>query len=178
MSTSNLISRRLKPTTKVNSRSNSRSIGRSVHDALYNDFKVRHIKQEISSRNGGYPDRKKKLNKYLNSKDNVMENHKRKPSTKSRNIMDQIKIKRCQELFEKLDDDEDGYISAQKIDILQVSNQIIDIITPFLLEIESKALILNFEQFMEALTKFSKNLTLEEKNILFGPKKTLDYSHK
>lgn len=61
--------------------------------------------------------------------------------------MEKIKNERCKELFEKLDDDKDGYISAQKIDILEISNEVIDLITPLLLQIEKRALILNFTQF-------------------------------
>ena len=96
--------------------------------------------------------------------------HKRSNSSK---IMQKIKIQRCKDLFKKLDDDQDGYISSQKIDILKVSNEIIDIITPLLLKIEEKGLILNYPQFYEMLTIFSRNLNVEEKSILFGQRKTM-----
>lgn len=93
--------------------------------------------------------------------------------------MEKVKVQRCRELFDQLDDDNDGYISAQKIDILHVNNYIIDIITPYLLEIESKGLILNFEQFLESISKFAdKYLSLDEKNSLFGPKKLFENGSK
>jgi hypothetical protein len=160
---------------KSKSRSNTRSNGRSVHESLYADSKLRNIKNQTGTKIF-YQERKKKFSKYLSkqNKQDYSQQTKQKRS-RSRLIMEKIKSQRCRELFNKLDDDNDGYISAQKIDILHVDNYIIDLITPFLLDIESKALILNFEQFLEALTKFSKkNLTLDEKNALFGPKKTFE----
>lgn len=97
--------------------------------------------------------------------------------SKSRKITDQIKEKRLRGLFEKLDDDFDGYISSQKINILEVNNEIIDIITPLLLRIEDKALILNFRQFCECIEDFSKSLSVEERNVLFGPVKSAYHNH-
>lgn len=43
-----------------------------------------------------------------------------------------------------MDDDTDGLISSQKIDITSLSNTVIDILTPILLEIEDRNLILDF----------------------------------
>lgn len=101
-------------------------------------------------------------------KHGVTNGHKR---SRSRKLVDKIKAHRIKELFIKLDDDQDGVISAQKIDILGVSNEVIDIITPFLLEIEEKSLVLNYKQFSRMLNDFSKSLNIDEKNILFGPSK-------
>jgi hypothetical protein len=106
------------------------------------------------------------LKKQLISK----QTHKR---SRSRKLVDKIKAQRIKELFTKLDDDKDGYISAQQIDILGVSNEVIDIITPFLLTIEEKSLVLNYKQFSQLLTDFSKDLNIDEKNILFGPTKSI-----
>ena len=57
---------------------------------------------------------------------------------KSHKIMDQIKETWMWEIFDLIDDDEDGYISPQHIDITTLPNNIIDIITPVLLEIEQE----------------------------------------
>ena len=129
--------------SRPKSKSHSRSTGRSVHESLYNDSKIRKAKNEYGYAKY-YKERKKKFSKYLTK--GGLDFGKRRKS-RSKQIMEKVKYQRLKELFEKLDDDQDGYISAEKIDILEVSNRIIDIITPFLLEIESKALILNFEQF-------------------------------
>lgn len=140
------------------SRSSERSNSKSLHDYLYKCRKV-------------YQERRQKFSKYLNRRPvNYPGVHKRSNSSK---IMQKIKIQRCKDLFKKLDDDQDGYISSQKIDILKVSNEIIDIITPLLLKIEEKGLILNYPQFYEMLTIFSRNLNVEEKSILFGQRKTM-----
>ena len=57
---------------------------------------------------------------------------------KSTRILDQIKQTRMREIFELIDDDRDGMISPQHIDITTLPNSIIDIITPVLLEIEKE----------------------------------------
>ena len=84
--------------------------------------------------------------------------------------MDQIKETWMWEIFDLIDDDEDGYISPQHIDITTLPNNIIDIITPVLLEIEQEQLTLDHEKFCELLEDLISTLTVEERNILVGPK--------
>lgn len=71
-------------------------------------------------------------------------------------------------IFESLDSDDDGYISAQKIDLSNLPNQVLDVLTPLLLKIEEHELNINFEQFTEIVLEFSQNLTVTERNILLG----------
>lgn len=155
---------------KSNSRTRSRSGGKSVHEDLYIDSKVRQQRIVDDKCRQIYQERKSKFNRYLNKKPT---NYAVRHRSKSRKIMQKVKIQRCTDLFQKLDNDQDGYISSQKIDILGVSNDIIDLITPLLLRIEQKELILDYSQFYDILDKFSKNLTIDQKNLLFGPTKQL-----
>lgn len=155
---------------KSKSGTRSRSNGKSVHEDLYIDSKVRHQRVIDDKCRQIYKERKNKLQSYLNKKPtNYTERHR----SKSRIIMQKIKVQRCKDLFEILDSDQDGRISSQKIDILGVSNEIIDIITPLLLKIEQKALILNYSDFYELLSSFSKNLKTELRKVLFGPIKQI-----
>lgn len=155
---------------KSNSRTRSRSGGKSVHEDLYIDSKVRQQRVVDDKCRQIYQERKSKFNRYLNKKPT---NYAVRHRSKSRKIMQKIKVQRCRDLFEKLDNDQDGYISSQKIDILGVSNDIIDLITPLLLKIEQKELILDYSQFYDILDRFARNLTIDQKNLLFGPTKQL-----
>ena len=155
--------------------SRSRSKGSTVHDQLSNESKLKQYNQYQEKYRLLFSKSKQGFTKYLTKKPSTKKPVKKK--SKSRRITDQIKEKRLRTLFEKLDDDYDGYISSQKINILEVNNEIIDIITPFLLKIEDKALILNFRQFCECIDDFSKTLSIEERNILFGPVKNTSHNH-
>ena len=154
---------------KSKSGSRSRSKGVSVHDQLFNDSKIKQFNEYQEKYRLLFSKNKQGFSKYLTKKPVAKKQVIKK--SKSRKITDQIKVKRLQTLFEKLDDDNDGYISSQKINILEVSNEIIDIITPLLLKIEDKALILNFRQFWECIDDFSKELNIDERNVLYGPVK-------
>ncbi len=62
--------------------------------------------------------------------------------------MQEIREKQMRMLFYKLDsDDFDGFISYEKIEISQLTNDEIDVLTDFLMEIEEKQLTLDFETF-------------------------------
>ena len=45
----------------------------------------------------------------------VMTDFGKRKKSKSKQIMENVKFQRLKELFDKLDDDHDGYISAKKI---------------------------------------------------------------
>lgn len=87
-------------------------------------------------------------------------------------------VDKMQELFGLLDDDSDGHISSQKIDITGLSNDIIDILAPVLLQIEEHSLILNFDQFFEMGQRLLKDLNIQERNTLVGPKRQFLKSYK
>ncbi|CAI2385993.1 unnamed protein product [Moneuplotes crassus] len=146
--------------------SNSRSISKTINDLFIKDSRVNTSRIINGECKRIYQDSKIKFTKYLNRKRTAHPTtHQRSKSSK---IMQKIRAKRCKELFDKLDSDKDGLISSEKIDILQVSNEIIDIITPFLLEIEDKQLELDYSQFYTMIIQFGKSLNIDEKNALFG----------
>ena len=92
---------------------------------------------------------------------------------KSDAILLELHKRRLKDLFDKMDSDYDGLISAQKINIAELSNQLLDILTPLLLKIEEHSLVLNFEQFTEIVLEFSKILSIPDKNLLLGPEREL-----
>lgn len=103
--------------SRSGTRSRSKSGGKSVHEDLYQDSKIRQQKHLDQKSKLVYYERKRQFSKYLSKKGQKAYSGIQKRS-KSRKIMDKIKAERCKDLFTKLDDDGDGYISSQKIDIL------------------------------------------------------------
>lgn len=87
---------------------------------------------------------------------------------KSEKILLKMQRNILKTLFDHLDHDYDGYISAHKIDISNISNELLDVLTPLLLKIEEHSLQLDFEQFWEIVLEFSKSLPLTDKEILLG----------
>lgn len=91
----------------------------------------------------------------------------------SAKILEKVQKAKLSELFEQLDNDYDGYISAQKIDISKLPNELLDVLTPLLLKIEEHALKLNFDQFVEIVLEFAKRLSLPDKTLLLGQTREL-----
>jgi len=54
-----------------------------------------------------------------------------------------------------------------------LSNEIIDILTPVLLEIEDNQLIIDFHQFAFICEKYLKGINVEERNKIIGPKRQI-----
>lgn len=70
----------------------------------------------------------------------------------------QIFKKRVIEIFLALDNDGDGYVSADKIEIRQINDLILFIITPILIEIYNIQRYINLEEFICAFLKLFFNL--------------------
>lgn len=68
-----------------------------------------------------------------------------------------------------LDSDEDGLISVNKINILNLDNLTIDILTPFLLFIEETNAILTYDQFEAQIEPFLQKLDVQSRNFIIGP---------
>ena len=68
-----------------------------------------------------------------------------------------------------MDSDSDGEISVNKINILSLDNQTIDIITPILLQIEENDLTLTLDQFLNLCEQLIHELDVTSKNYLIGP---------
>ena len=56
--------------------------------------------------------------------------------SKTNIIVDKLKLKRFSTLFKRLDSDNDGLISAQRIDISTLSPDLLEVLTPLFCELE------------------------------------------
>ena len=62
------------------------------------------------------------------------------------------------QLFDTLDSNHDGLISHENIDISQLSNEMLDKLTGFLVRLENEKLELSFDQFYIDLNKEFKKV--------------------
>jgi 5S rRNA maturation endonuclease (ribonuclease M5) len=92
---------------------------------------------------------------------------------KSEELLDQKKARKFQEIFILLDSDNDGTISAEKIDISILSPKILDIFTPLFCEMEELGQSLDVEEFIDASMRLYETLKLPEKNLILSLKKQM-----
>eukprot|EP01016_Furgasonia_blochmanni_P003579 TRINITY_DN11408_c0_g1_i10.p1 TRINITY_DN11408_c0_g1~~TRINITY_DN11408_c0_g1_i10.p1 ORF type:complete len:745 (+),score=192.61 TRINITY_DN11408_c0_g1_i10:195-2429(+) len=95
-----------------------------------------------------------------------------KSNEKSTVMIETLKRKRLTELFESLDSDRDGLISATKVDISSIPTEALEIFAPLLCEMEEISSTLNLEEFIDASERLFKTLTVWERdNVLLNFKK-------
>ena len=71
-------------------------------------------------------------------------------------------------LFELLDADSDGLISADRVNIEEIPTNLLKIISPILFEMEDKSQVLNRNEFNYSLDRLYKRLTPNEKRYLLN----------
>ncbi len=78
------------------------------------------------------------------------------PSKKTYFLNRLNKFNKLEEIFHQLDGDHDGVISARSINIKNVPIEVLEVISPLLIEMEDASLELNIEEFIIAADKFIK----------------------
>ena len=69
-------------------------------------------------------------------------------------------------IFQYLDSDCDGYISSMKIDITNIDTDLLEVLSPLLIELEELNQPLNQSEFTDALERLYENVSLPMKDIL------------
>jgi len=80
-----------------------------------------------------------------------------------------VEKKKCAafiQIFEWLDSDKDGHISADKIDISPLSADLLEVLSPLFMEMEELSQALDAEEFVDAVGRLYDSLALPQKNIL------------
>lgn len=135
---------------------------KSVFEALHHEAKILNDKKQNLKDN--YQKQTKLISQqYIESK--------KCPNSEA--ILLKVHRERLSQLFQALDHDYDGYISAAKISIASLSNELLDVLTPLLLKIEEHSLQLDFEQFVQIVMDFSKYLSHPDKALLLGAEREL-----
>ena len=69
-------------------------------------------------------------------------------------------------IFEWLDSDRDGEISAEKIDISPLSADLLEVLSPLFVEMEELSQALDAEEFIDAVGRLYESLSMPDKNVL------------
>lgn len=79
-------------------------------------------------------------------------------------------------IFDQLDSDQDGYISTQRIDLSQLSNELLDLLTPVFLQMEEndnkvgQTMLYDFDTFFSLCNFNGKNMILRpDRKLLKSP---------
>ncbi|EAR99752.2 hypothetical protein TTHERM_00666280 (macronuclear) [Tetrahymena thermophila SB210] len=113
----------------------------------------------------------------------ILEKQKEKPQLQindnSKKIVQQLEDTRLREIFNLLDDDQDGQIDSKNINITSISPKVLELISPVLYEMEDYHFQLNYEEFSQAIKRLAKGMTSQQKNDLFlYSKKQRESNHK
>lgn len=81
----------------------------------------------------------------MNTDRKIKSDSKYLPSKKTNIINASLKFNKLESIFKKLDGNGDGYISADKINISNVSVEVLEIISPLLIEIEEANIEVDME---------------------------------
>ena len=169
----NRMSKNLEEIKKVNSKSklnNQNDLNRNSKNDDNNNFRPRISRgpKNINQRNitvnlEGFYDKRitKEKKELLQSKKEDEEEKKILYNQKSKDIIIKMKIKKYKELFSLLDSDNDGLISAEKIQLTKVEENVLKNIAPILEELNQTKKEINFKEFC---IKLDKLMTEESQN--------------
>ncbi|KAL4472504.1 hypothetical protein ABPG74_018453 [Tetrahymena malaccensis] len=94
-------------------------------------------------------------------------------SEQTNNLVERQRKRKIEELFNKLDDDCDGFISGNKIAIEKIDKNVVILLLPILEEIDKRCLELDFQQFYEGFNTYFNSMNAQDRHlILFGNSKT------
>jgi len=140
---------------------------------------------KVGRNNGGLPIGDYLYNqqyKIADSKRRLAENHQRsvmanmaRSGENSHTIVENMMRRRLEDIFRRLDNDSDGYISSAKIDISSVGTDVLETLAPLLCEMEERNQTLDFEGFCEQTERLLRTLTIAERDaLILGKKVTIE----
>ena len=80
--------------------------------------------------------------------------------------MEKKKVESFHQIFMWLDSDNDGQISAEKIDISKIPSDLLEVLSPLFCEMDELCQALDAEEFIDAVGRLYETLSVPEKNIL------------
>lgn len=91
-------------------------------------------------------------------------------TNKSKAIIEELKIQHFQDIFKRLDSDQDGVVSSQRIDLSQLEPELVGVLQQIFIEMEETGLTMNEEEFIDAAYRLYDVLPIPHKKALFNPK--------
>lgn len=88
----------------------------------------------------------------------------------SKELVDEVVDRKIEELFELLDSDRDGLLSAVRVNIDALTKARLAIVAPLLAEMEEKRATLDFEGFSQAIHRLLAILNVHDRRVLLDMK--------
>jgi hypothetical protein len=141
-----------KPTINKNKKLDEERKNKPVFNELYSDSEKYKIKKE-------------ELEKKVLELDQY--NTEFKASVRSEEMYDKQKNIALEKIFKRLDNDKDGKISKNNIDLNGITKRILKIISPIMDELKSGKMQITLEEFIKKCEKIYENLNYADKKELF-----------
>ena len=90
----------------------------------------------------------------------------KKISDNSAKIFEKFRVKQFENLFVLMDSDNDGIISACRIDLNSIEPEVLKVLTPFFEELEQSQLEIERENFVRSMENLYNILNVEQKAVL------------
>ena len=132
---------------------------------LENERKNKPVFNELYSDSEKYKIKKEELEKKVLELDQFKREF--KASVRSEEMYDKQKNIAFEKIFKRLDDDKDGKISKNDIDLYGISKRIVKIISPILDELKSGGGSLTSDEFIKKCEIIYKSLNYADKKELF-----------
>lgn len=91
---------------------------------------------------------------------------------KSRAIVEERKIAQFSNLFQRLDSDNDGSISSERIDLTGIEPEQLGVLQMIFAEMEETGLSLNEDEFVDACYRLYDALAPPQRKVLFNPRQS------
>lgn len=94
----------------------------------------------------------------------------RKPvvNKKSKEYYEERKVVAFYQIFSLLDEDEDGRICSQRVNLQVLPREILKIIYPLIEELEALEVELEEHEFIQSLHNLFNTLSIHERNVILG----------
>ena len=89
---------------------------------------------------------------------------------KSKSIIEELKVQHFADIFRRLDGDNDGQISSQRIELDLLEPELLGVLQQVLAELEETGHTLSEDEFIDALYRLYDALPPPHKKSLFNPK--------
>lgn len=140
-----------KPITLVSHEADGRRGGKAIWEYLY---EMKDAKKE-------------KIKKVLDEEESFWhESGQLKLGQQSQKVFEKFRIKQYKSLFEELDSDNDGQVSAEKINLENIPEKTLEVLSPLLEHLLNSGEMIEFQQFSEHLEELRSHLDLHSRSFL------------
>ena len=114
--------------------------------------------------------KKENIRKLLKEEENYWKENANssKLGTMSQKVFEKFRFKQYKKLFESMDSDKDGYISAESIDLNSIDSKKLEVLSPLLEHLLNSGDDIDFNTFAQHLEQLRDHLDLTQKDVILS----------